>query len=82
MPLAGARASASIGIAVHKGSDADFQRMYRDPDAALYQARAEQKTRIGLHIPSNGKSAHSLGAFSAAPQSALGTAAISVSRAV
>ena len=67
MPLAGARASASIGIAVHKGSDADFQRMYRDPDAALYQARAEQKTRIGLHIPSNGKSAHSIGAFSAAP---------------
>jgi diguanylate cyclase (GGDEF)-like protein len=67
MPLAGARASASIGIAVHEGRDADFQRMYRDADAALYQARAEQKTRIGLHIPSKAKSAHALGAFSAAP---------------
>ena len=63
MPLAGARASASIGIAVHEGSDANFQRMYRDADAALYQARGEQKTRIGLHIPSKDKSAHPLGSF-------------------
>jgi hypothetical protein len=49
---------------MHEGSDADFQRMYRDADAALYQARAEQKTRIGLHIPSKSNSAHPLGSFS------------------
>lgn len=57
MPLAGARASVSIGIAVHEGSDAEFERMYRDADAALYQARSDQKTRIGLHVPSKSKSA-------------------------
>jgi diguanylate cyclase (GGDEF)-like protein len=67
MPLAGARASVSIGIGVHEGGHADFERMYRDADAALYQARADQKTRIGLHIPSKGKSAQQLGTFSLAP---------------
>lgn len=67
MPLAGARASVSIGIAVHEGSDADFERMYRDADAALYQARAEQKTRIGLHVPSKDRSAQRPDAFSGRP---------------
>jgi diguanylate cyclase (GGDEF)-like protein len=51
MPLAGARVSASIGIAVHDGAGADFDQMYRDADAALHQARSETKSRIGLHVP-------------------------------
>ena len=51
MPLAGVRFTVSIGIAVHNGVSADFAQMYRDADAALYQAR-EDKTRIGLFAPS------------------------------
>ena len=57
MPLAGARASASIGVAVHDGTGADFDRMYRDADAALYHARTESKTRIGLHVPTTAPNA-------------------------
>jgi len=52
MPLAGARFSVSIGIAIHDGAHADFARMYRDADAALYQAREEGKSRIGVFEPS------------------------------
>ena len=39
--LAEVKASVSIGIAVHDGTDTDFSRMYRDADAALYQASIE-----------------------------------------
>lgn len=39
--LAEVKASVSIGIAVHDGTDTDFSRMYRDADAALYQASVE-----------------------------------------
>ena len=53
IPLAGARFSVSIGIAVHDGAHADFDRMYRDADAALYQAREDGKSRIGVFKPSN-----------------------------
>jgi diguanylate cyclase (GGDEF)-like protein len=53
MPLAGARFSVSIGIAVHDGVHADFDRMYRDADAALYQAREDGKSRIGVFKPSH-----------------------------
>src|ERR1700694_3336739 len=35
MPLAGARFSVSIGIAVYNGANADFARMYHDADAAM-----------------------------------------------
>ena len=52
MPLAGARFSVSIGIAVHDGVHADFDRMYRDADAALYQGREDGKSRIGVFTPS------------------------------
>jgi diguanylate cyclase (GGDEF)-like protein len=52
MPLAGVKFGVSIGIAVHHGSDADFSQMYREADDALYQARAEGKSRIGLFAPS------------------------------
>lgn len=52
MPLARVNFSASIGIAVHKGPDTDFARMYREADEALYEARAEGKSRIGLFAPS------------------------------
>ena len=52
MPLAGARFSVSIGIALHEGASTDFARMYRDADAALYQAREEGKSRIGVFEPS------------------------------
>ena len=52
MPLVGARFSVSIGIAVHDGVHADFDRMYRDADAALYQGREDGKSRIGVFKPS------------------------------
>jgi diguanylate cyclase (GGDEF)-like protein len=52
MLLAGARFGVSIGIAVHDGAHADFARMYRDADAALYQAREGGKSRIGVFEPS------------------------------
>ena len=52
MLLAGVRISVSIGIAVDQGTDADFARMYRQADEALYQARREGKSRIGLFTPS------------------------------
>jgi len=52
MPLAGAKFSVSIGIALHEGASTDVARMYRDADAAMYQARAEGKSRIGLFEPS------------------------------
>jgi diguanylate cyclase (GGDEF)-like protein len=48
IPLAGARFSVSIGIAVHDGASSDFARMYRDADAALNHAREDGKSRIGL----------------------------------
>jgi len=51
MPLAGARFSVSIGIAVNDGVHADFDRMYRDADAALYQGREDGKSRIGVFKP-------------------------------
>jgi diguanylate cyclase (GGDEF)-like protein len=51
MPLAGIKISASIGIAVHEGSDVDFDRMYRDADAALHEARSTGKSRIGRFVP-------------------------------
>ena len=51
MQLAGARFGVSIGIAVHDGAHADFARIYRDADAALYQAREEGK-RVGVFVPS------------------------------
>ena len=51
-PSAGARFSVSIGIAVHDGVHADFDRMYRDADAALYQGREDGKSRIGVFTPS------------------------------
>ena len=53
MQLAGARFSVSIGIAVHDSALTDFDRMYRDADAALYQAREHGKSRIGVFEPSN-----------------------------
>jgi diguanylate cyclase (GGDEF)-like protein len=49
--LAGAKFTVSIGIAVHDGVHADFGRMYRNADAALYQARSEGKSRIGVFEP-------------------------------
>jgi diguanylate cyclase (GGDEF)-like protein len=51
LPLSGARASVSIGVVVLDGTDAEFNRMYRDADHALYQARYEGKSRIGLFVP-------------------------------
>jgi diguanylate cyclase (GGDEF)-like protein len=39
--LAEVKASVSIGIAAHVGTDTDFTRMYRDADCALYQASIE-----------------------------------------
>jgi diguanylate cyclase (GGDEF)-like protein len=47
MPLA-VTVGVSIGIALHDGSDTDFDRMYRAAGEALYQARVEDKSRVGL----------------------------------
>jgi diguanylate cyclase (GGDEF)-like protein len=52
MPLAGAPFSVSIGIAVHDGAGADFDRLHRNADYALHQARAEGRNRIGVFEPS------------------------------
>jgi diguanylate cyclase (GGDEF)-like protein len=52
MLLAGVRFGVSIGIAVDQGTEADFARMYREADEALYQARKEGKSSIGLFTPS------------------------------
>jgi diguanylate cyclase (GGDEF)-like protein len=39
----------SIGISVQAHSSADFDRMYRDADAALYRAKSEGKHRFTVH---------------------------------
>lgn len=39
----------SIGICVQAHASADFDRMYRDADAALYRAKSEGKHRFTLH---------------------------------
>jgi diguanylate cyclase (GGDEF)-like protein len=44
--LAGASFSVSIGIAVREHADADFDRMYREADAALYHAKSGGKHRF------------------------------------
>ena len=51
VPLAGVRPAVSIGIASH-GADSDFSRMYHEADEALYQARLEGKSCIGVFTPS------------------------------
>jgi diguanylate cyclase (GGDEF)-like protein len=50
MPLTGARFSVSIGIATHDGPGAEFDRMCRDADDALNEARKEGSTRIGQSL--------------------------------
>lgn len=55
MPLAGTKVSASIGVALHEGTGADFDRMYHDADAALYEARTEGKGRVGVYAPPAGE---------------------------
>jgi diguanylate cyclase (GGDEF)-like protein len=50
-PLPGARFSVSIGIAVQDRAAADFDRMYRDADAALYYAKTKGKSRLVLFAP-------------------------------
>ena len=44
--------SVSIGIAVQNGSGANFDRMYRDADSALYYAKRSGKGRVALFKPS------------------------------
>ena len=51
VPVAGVKATVSIGIASH-GADTDFSRMYHEADEALYQARLEGKSCIGVFTPS------------------------------
>jgi diguanylate cyclase (GGDEF)-like protein len=60
MPLTGATPSVSIGVVVLDGVDAEFSRMYRDADHALYQARYEGKSRIGLFVPPSDQSKEKL----------------------
>jgi diguanylate cyclase (GGDEF)-like protein len=51
--LAGAKSTVSIGVATHDRADTDFSRMYRDADGALYQARFEGKSCIGVTTRGN-----------------------------
>jgi diguanylate cyclase (GGDEF)-like protein len=51
LALAGVKSTVSIGIAAHDGATTDFSRMYRDADAALYQARVEGRSCIGVFTP-------------------------------
>ena len=48
--LVGVKPTVSIGIASH-GADTDFSRMYRDADEALYQARVEGTSCVGVFTP-------------------------------
>jgi GGDEF domain-containing protein len=48
MGLAGVELAVTIGIAAYAGPNADFSGMYRDAQAALYQARVDGKSNIGL----------------------------------
>lgn len=50
--LAWVKASVSIGIASHDGTDTDFSRMYRDADEALYAAGAEGSGYSVVFTPS------------------------------
>ena len=50
VPLAGVKPTVSIGIASH-GADTDFSRMYHDADEALYQARLEGTSCVGVFTP-------------------------------
>jgi len=52
MPIVGAPFSVSIGIAVHDGAGAEFDRLHRNADHALHQARAEGRNRVGVFEPS------------------------------
>ena len=56
--LAEVKASVSIGIAVHDGTDTDFSRMYRDADAALYQASVEGDGYSVVFTTSRGEQKH------------------------
>ena len=47
--LSGASFSVSIGIAVRMHADADFDRMYREADAALYHAKSGGKHRFSYY---------------------------------
>jgi diguanylate cyclase (GGDEF)-like protein len=48
----GAKVTVSIGIATQdRAADTDFSRMYRDADGALYQAKFEGKSCIGVRYP-------------------------------
>jgi diguanylate cyclase (GGDEF)-like protein len=43
------KCTVSIGISVQEHSQADFDRMYRDADAALYRAKSEGKHRFTVY---------------------------------
>ena len=47
--LSGQSFSVSIGIAVREHADADFDRMYREADAALYHAKSGGKHRFSYY---------------------------------
>jgi diguanylate cyclase (GGDEF)-like protein len=48
MPLADVEPAVTIGIAAYHGGNNNFSQMYRDAHAALYQAKIEGRSSIGL----------------------------------
>jgi diguanylate cyclase (GGDEF)-like protein len=68
--LGGAEARVSIGIATHDRADTDFSRMYRDADGALYQAKFEGKSCVGVRMSCASATTHGdIGAKSGASAS-------------
>ena len=48
MSIAGVKLAVTIGIATHRGANTSFAQLYRNAHGALYQARLEGKTNIGI----------------------------------
>lgn len=68
--LGGAEATVSIGVATYDRAETDFSRMYRDADGALYQAKFEGKSCVGVRMSCASATTHGdIGAKSGASAS-------------
>lgn len=48
MSIAGVKLAVTIGVATQRGEQADFMRLYTNAHTALYRARLEGKTNVGI----------------------------------